>query len=180
MAGHSSSSIRPFHFKCATKNEADEVWGKLSDGGKILMPLDEYPFSERYGWCNDKYGVSWQVIFAGEREIRQRITPVLMFVRDVCGKAEEAINFYTSVFDHAKAEILARYSRNEEPDEEGTVKYATFELFGQEFGAMDSAREHDFAFNEGISFIVNCKDQEEADTSGRDLQPTVRKVCAAG
>jgi predicted 3-demethylubiquinone-9 3-methyltransferase (glyoxalase superfamily) len=103
-----------FHFKCATKNEADEVWSKLSDGGEILMPLDEYPFSERYGWCNDKYGVSWQVIFAGEREIRQRITPVLMFVGDVCGKAEQAINFYTSVFDQAKAEILTAQRQRKE------------------------------------------------------------------
>ena len=152
-----------FHVKCATKNGADELWGKLSDGGEILMPLDEYPFSERFGWCNDRYGVSWQVVFTGEREIGQMITPVFMFVGDVCGKAEEAVNFYTSVFANAKADVLARYGQGEEPETEGTVKYAAFSLFGQEFGAMDSAQAHDFGFNEAISFIVDCQDQEEVD-----------------
>src|SRR6059058_2563676 len=64
-----------FHVKCKTKGEVDAIWEKLSQGGKILMPLGAYPFSERYGWVEDKYGLSWQVIFAGEREMRQRTTP---------------------------------------------------------------------------------------------------------
>ena len=91
----------------------------------------------------------------------------------VCGKAEEAINFYTSIFKDApaaakaaggtKATVLARYGKGEEPDKEGTVKYAHFTLEGQEFGAMDSAHEHKFAFNEAISFIVHCDTQEEID-----------------
>jgi predicted 3-demethylubiquinone-9 3-methyltransferase (glyoxalase superfamily) len=152
-----------FHLKCATKNEVDELWNKLSDGGDILMPLAEYPFSERYGWCNDRYGVSWQVIFTGDIEIQQKITPVLMFVGDVCGNAEEAVNFYASVFDDANATIAARYGKGEAPDQEGTVRYAHFTLEGQEFGAMDSAQAHDFAFNEAISFLVDCKDQQEVD-----------------
>jgi predicted 3-demethylubiquinone-9 3-methyltransferase (glyoxalase superfamily) len=93
-------------------------------------------------------------------------------VGDVCGKTEEAINFYASVFrsapDGAKtgetgADVLARYGMGEEPDKEGTVRYAQFSLLGQEFAAMDSAREHKFAFNEAISFIVPCDTQEEID-----------------
>jgi predicted 3-demethylubiquinone-9 3-methyltransferase (glyoxalase superfamily) len=95
-----------------------------------------------------------------------------MFVANVCDKAEEAINFYVSVFKSAadgmrtgqtKAEILARYGKGEEPDKEGAVRYARFSLLGQEFGAMDSAHEHNFAFNEAISFIVPCDTQEEID-----------------
>jgi len=73
------------------------------------------------------------------------------------------VNYYTSVFKNASAEVLARYGKGEEPDREGSVKYATFELSGSEFGAMDSAREHNFAFNEAISFIVSCEDQAEID-----------------
>jgi predicted 3-demethylubiquinone-9 3-methyltransferase (glyoxalase superfamily) len=162
-----------FHLKCRTKGEVDAMWERLSEGGKILMPLDAYPFSERYGWLEDRYGLSWQVIFAGERQATERITPALMFVGKVCGKAEEAVNFYASVFkdspDRAKAAvgtkvaILARYGKGEEPDKEGTVKYASFTLLGQEFGAMDSAWEHEFAFNEAISFVVPCETQEEID-----------------
>ena len=86
-------------------------------------------------------------------------------------KAEEAINFYASVFKNApdgkagetKAEVLARYGKGENPDREGSVRYAHFSLLGQEFGAMDSAREHKFAFNEAISFIVPCDTQQEID-----------------
>jgi len=161
-----------FHIRCGAKEEVDAIWEQLSPGGKVLMPLDSYPFSERYGWLEDKYGLSWQVISAGGSAIDQKFTPVLMFVGDVCGKTEEAINFYVSVFNNApdgakaggtKADVLARYGKGEEPDKEGTVRYAHFSLLGQEFGAMDSAREHKFAFNEAISFIVPCNTQEEID-----------------
>jgi predicted 3-demethylubiquinone-9 3-methyltransferase (glyoxalase superfamily) len=129
----------------------------------VLMELGEYPFSERYGWVQDRYSLSWQVIYVGESEIQQRIIPVLMFVGRVCGKAEEAASFYASVFRNAKVDILARYGKGEEPDREGTVKYAAYRLLGQEFGAMDSAREHPFTFNEAISFMVYCDTQEEID-----------------
>jgi predicted 3-demethylubiquinone-9 3-methyltransferase (glyoxalase superfamily) len=54
-----------FHVKCGTKDEVDAMWEKLSQGGKILLPLGAYPFSERYGWLEDKYRLSWQLIFAG-------------------------------------------------------------------------------------------------------------------
>ena len=161
-----------FHIKCSTKEEVDAVWNQLSPGGKVLMPLDTYPFSERYGWLEDKYGVSWQVIYAGGSSIHQKFTPILMFVGNVCGKSEEAIEFYVSVFANApgglqagetKAAVLSRYGKGEEPDKEGTVRYAHFSLLGQDFGAMDSARDHKFAFNEAISFIVPCNTQEEID-----------------
>lgn len=161
-----------FHVKCSKKEEVDAIWERLSLGGKVHMPLGAYPFSERYGWLEDKYGLSWQVIYAGDGPLSQKLTPVLMFVGNVCGKAEEAINFYVSVLKNApdvaspgetKAGFLARYGKGEEPDQEGTVRYAHFSLLGQEFGAMDSAHGHKFAFNEAISFIVPCHTQEEID-----------------
>lgn len=151
-----------FHVKCKTVEEVEAVWEKLCSGGTVLMEVGEYPFSKRYGWIQDKYGVSWQVIYA-EGDFKQRITPALMFTKDVAGEAEDAINFYASVFPDATTQVFARYAKDEEPDQEGTVKYATFTLDGQEFGAMDSAGRHDFTFNEAVSLIVNCKDQEEID-----------------
>jgi len=86
-----------------------------------------------------------------------------MFVGSVCGKAEQAVNFWTSVFREAKVDAILRFGKGEEPDKEGTLKYAAFSLLGQEFGAMDSAYEHSFAFNEAISFILHCDTQEEID-----------------
>jgi predicted 3-demethylubiquinone-9 3-methyltransferase (glyoxalase superfamily) len=152
-----------FHVKCTTFDEVNTLWAKLSEGGKILMQLGSYPFSERYGWTEDRYGLSWQLILAGGNEIKQKITPALMFVGKVCGKTEEALDFYTSVFKDPPPRILSRYGKGEEPDREGTTRYAQFTLLGQEFGAMDSARQHDFAFNEAISFMVPCDTQEEVD-----------------
>ena len=152
-----------FHVKCRSKDEVDALWKKLSERGTVLMELGEYPWSEKYGWVQDRYGLSWQVIFVGESEIKQKTTPALMFVADVCGKAEEAVNFYTSVFHNAKVENIVRYGKGEEPDKEGTVKYTDFTLEGQEFGAMDSAHEHLFSFNEAISFMVYCDTQQEID-----------------
>jgi predicted 3-demethylubiquinone-9 3-methyltransferase (glyoxalase superfamily) len=152
-----------FLISCTTKEEVDTLWARLSHGGSALMPLDSYPFSERYGWTEDRYGLSWQIMLAGEEQTRQRITPTLMFVGGVCGKAEEAINLYTSVFPNSEVGPILRYGKGEEPDEEGTLKYASFLLDGHGFAAMDSARDHDFGFNEAISFLVSCETQEEID-----------------
>jgi predicted 3-demethylubiquinone-9 3-methyltransferase (glyoxalase superfamily) len=142
----------------------DVLWGKLSQGGTVLMPLDKYPFSERYGWIQDKYGLSWQLTLSNpEGEERPFIVPSLMFVGNVSGKAEEAINFYLTVFNDSKRGIIERYPKGMEPDKEGTVMFADFVLENQWFTAMDSAREHHYAFNEAISLMVFCDTQEEID-----------------
>ncbi|MGE5222380.1 MAG: VOC family protein, partial [Omnitrophica WOR_2 bacterium] len=129
----------------------------------VLMELGAYPFSERYGWLQDRYGLSWQIIYSGEGRAPQKIIPAIMFVGGVCGRAEEAMKFWTSLFPQSKVNTVQHYGKGEEPDQEGTLKYGSFSLFGQEFGAMDSAYPHQFAFNEAISFIVRCDTQQEID-----------------
>lgn len=152
-----------FLVRCASREEVDEYWRRLSPGGTALMPLDSYPFSERYGWTADRYGLSWQLMYVGDRDIQQRIVPTLMFVGEVCGRAEEAIAFYRSVFPDSALGAVLRYAEGEEPDGEGTIKHATFTLAGRELAAMDSARDHRFGFNEAISLMVPCDAQEEID-----------------
>ena len=152
-----------FLVACKTKEEVDALWGQLSKGGSALMELGKYPFSERYGWVQDRYGLSWQLMFTGGREVRQKIIPTMMFVGKQSGKAEEAINTYASLFRKAKVGDILRYGKGEEPDKEGTIKHAAFTLEGQEFAAMDSARPHNFTFNEAISFMVHCDTQKEID-----------------
>ncbi len=122
-----------------------------------------YPFSERYGWVQDKYGLSWQIMFVRDREVKQKITPTLMFVGKQCGKAEEAVNLYTTVFHNSAIDHTMRYGKGEEADKEGTVRHAGFTLEGQQFAAMDSAREHNFTFNEAISLMIECRTQKEID-----------------
>ena len=146
---------------CGAGKEVDDLFAGLSNGGEILMPLQKYPFSDKYAWIHDRYGLSWQ-LFLG-RPHGQKIAPSLMFVGEQGGKAEEAVRFYTALFEDAGVDDLTRYGKGEAPDIEGTVKYASFRLAGQRFTAMDSNQEHDFNFNEAVSFVVDCKDQKEVD-----------------
>jgi len=151
-----------FHVKFKTVEEVDAVYERLSDGGFVMMPLSEYPFSKRYSWVQDKFGVSWQ-IFLAEGEVEQLVTPAFLFTQDGAGKTEEAINYYATVFPDSQAQVLARYFAGEEPDKEGTVRFSHLVLAGQEFVALDSAHAHAFKFNEAVSLIVNCEDQAEID-----------------
>lgn len=148
----------------AARESLDEAWSKLSEGGKALMPLDAYPFSKRYGWIQDKYGVSWQLMLnepAGEP--RPSVMPSLMFTGDKAGKAEEAISFYLSAFPKSQPGTLHRYPAGMQPDKEGTIMFGDFKLEDKWIAAMDSAHEHGFDFNESISFMIACDNQAEID-----------------
>lgn len=145
-------------------SKIDAVWAKLSEGGKILMPLQEYPFSKKYGWCADKYGFTWQLILTNpDGEKRPPIIPSLLFVNEKCGKAEEAVGFYLSVFKNAKLGTMAKYTETSPAGKEGTVMFSDFMLENQWFSAMDGAGEHAFDFSEALSIIVNCENQAEID-----------------
>lgn len=140
------------------------MWEKLIDGGTIRMPFGAYPFSSSYGWVEDKYGVSWQLILTNPKgEPRPSLMPAFLFVGDVCGKAKEATDFYMSVFKDSRRGALALYPAGMSPDKEGTTMFTDFSLSHQWFVAMDSAAAHNFSFTEGISFIVRCQTQEEID-----------------
>jgi predicted 3-demethylubiquinone-9 3-methyltransferase (glyoxalase superfamily) len=91
----------------------------------------------------------------GER-LMQKITPFLWFD----GQAEEAMNFYTSVFKNSKIGRVTRYGAAG-PGPKGTVMSATFQLDGQEFMALNGGPQ--FKFTEAISLFVNCETQEEVD-----------------
>jgi predicted 3-demethylubiquinone-9 3-methyltransferase (glyoxalase superfamily) len=126
------------------------------------MPLDSYPFSKRYGWCNDRFGLSWQIMHS-ERAVTQKIVPSFLFVREVCGKAEEAVRLYTSIFDNSEVGEFMRYGPGAEPEDPNHVQHVEFTVEGYRFAAMDSGLDHRFGFNEAVSIIVNCDTQEEID-----------------
>lgn len=152
-----------FLVACETRGEVDALWKELSRGGSSLMELGEYPFSKWYGWTQDRFGLSWQLMLTDGPVVGQKITPTLMFVGKVVGKAEEAIHTYVSIFHNSAVGGISRYGKGEEPDKEGTVRHAAFTLEGQGFAAMDSALTHDFTFTEAVSFMVNCDTQKEVD-----------------
>jgi predicted 3-demethylubiquinone-9 3-methyltransferase (glyoxalase superfamily) len=147
------------------KEDLDALWEALSEGGTALMPLQEYPFSKHYGWVQDKYGLSWQLMLTNpEGEDRPFIIPELLYVTDSSKVAEEATDFYLSVFKDAKRGTIAHYPAGMEPNKDGSIMFTDFTLEGQWFAAMDgSSQMHKFAFNEAISLIVKCENQEEID-----------------
>jgi predicted 3-demethylubiquinone-9 3-methyltransferase (glyoxalase superfamily) len=151
-----------FTVNCVSNEELDHLWQSLSDGGQVLMELGTYPFSEYYGWVNDKFGVSWQLIVQSEPQAN-KIIPSLMYTQGQAGKAEEAINFYTSVFPDSHIGTVTHYGAGMEPDTEAMVAHADFTVMGQSLIAQESAREHMFAFNEGVSLQVTFDTQEEID-----------------
>ena len=98
----------------------------------------------------------------------QKITPFLWFD----GNAEEAVNFYVSIFKDAKILNLSRYGEAG-PGPKGTVMSATFQLQGQEFIALNGGPQ--FKFTPAISFFVHCQTQEEVDELWEKLSAGGRK-----
>jgi predicted 3-demethylubiquinone-9 3-methyltransferase (glyoxalase superfamily) len=149
---------------CETDEETDSLWQKLSAGGMVMMALDKYDWSEKYGFLADKYGLCWQISKGKLSDTNgQKLTPSLLFVGDQAGRAEEALNLYTSIFDNSTIRGILKNGPGEQ-NPEGAVKHAQFNLAGQEFMIMESfADAHDFSFNEAISFTIPCQTQAEID-----------------
>lgn len=140
----------------------DALWAALTDGGQVLMPLQEYPFSARYGWVEDRFGVSWQLT-VGSDERRPPIMPTLLFSGPAQNRAREAIDEYTALFPDAEVGTMVEYSEQTGPADAGAVMYADFTLAGQWFTAMDSSATESHPFTEGVSLQVECADQAEID-----------------
>jgi len=135
----------------------------LSEGGTEMMPLGEYPFSKWYGWIQDRYGLSWQLMLVDNGQMGQKITPNLLFSNEACGKAEEAVKYYTEVFEDSEIGMISKYGKGEAESSKAQVNYAAFKLCGIDFSAMDNGIDVDYSFNEAFSIIINCDDQNEID-----------------
>ncbi len=96
------------------------------------------------------------------------IKTFLMFVGDQAGKAEEAITFYTSLFDNSRILHIERYGAGES-EPAGSVRVARFTLNGVEFMAMDSALNHQFTFTPSVSLFVECAQLEEVESTYQAL-----------
>ena len=148
---------------CNSASEVNTKWKSLSEGGTELMPLGEYPFSKRYSWVQDRYGLSWQLMLTDGGQSVPKITYNLLFSNESCGKAEEAVMYYNEVFDNSEIGIISRYKEGEAESAKAKINYAAFKLDGIAFSAMDNGFNVDYGFNEAFSLIVNCKDQKEID-----------------
>lgn len=162
-ADHRPNPSISFFNTCESAEEVDRAWAVLLEGGKVLMPIDSYPWSGKYGWIEDRYGVSWQ-LSTGSPDVQQAaaLFPSLMFTNEQNGKAEKAINFYCSLFENSSIEFISRYEVAEH-DIPGHIKFAQFKIDGYRMSAMDSSGPHQFTFDEGLSLVISCDTQEEID-----------------
>jgi len=152
-----------FLVSCESEDEVQKYWDQLMDGGTVLMDLNSYPWSKKYGWISDQYGVSWQIILR-EKTVEQKIIPTLMFVNKNNGKAMEAMEFYTKIFPNSKIEDILKYKDGAAPNENPeNVQHAHFVINDYTLTCMDSSYDHKFDFNEGYSLVVMTDDQEETD-----------------
>lgn len=146
---------------CESVEETNRVWDKLFEGGKELMAIGKYPWSERYGWLQDKFGISWQVSTAFEDSKGYKVTPCMLFTGKAFGRAEEAIHLYQSLFKESSLANIHYYPKGDA--NEGKVTFSEFKLSGYDLIAMDGPGEHKFEFNEGVSIVVECQTQQEID-----------------
>lgn len=145
-----------------TVEETNEKWNKLMEGGKALIPIDKQPWSERYGWLQDKFGVTWQLSVVNNAGDKPQTRPAMLFSGNNFGRAEEAVKLYTSVFDDSTVDLMMHYPK-EDTANAGKVMYSEFKMNGYDMIAMDGPGTHDYTFNEGVSLVVNCETQKEID-----------------
>lgn len=146
---------------CDSKDEVEDYYQKLSENGKVMMELDSYPWSEKYAWVEDQFGISWQLYYSIEH-FSQKFSPVMMFTGKNNGKCKEALGYYTSVFPNSKIEGVMEYPPGQ-GESEGNIGHSQFIIDGYTMMAMDSSHQHNFNFSEGTSMVVMTDDQEETD-----------------
>lgn len=179
--GPSSKPNAAISFMVTTEapEETELYWNKLIEGGKIFMPLDSYPWSEKYGWVEDKYGVSWQLYTGKKNDIGQKFSPSFMFTGTNTGKAAAAVHFYTSLFPFSGLEGIMEYVEGD-GDIPGLVKHAQFKINDFIMTAMDSSADHRVAFTDAMSLVVNCDTQAEIDQYWEALSANGGQEVACG
>lgn len=147
---------------CTDDAEIEKYWNRLTEGGMVMMPLDKYPWAEKYGWVKDKYGMTWQLMIDDLSQVSQKINTAFLFSNKQFGKAKEAIDLYISIFPNSTAHHQELYKEGE-GQPVGYLKFGHFTLNGELFAAMDGPGDHAFEFGEGLSIVVDCDTQEQID-----------------
>ena len=146
---------------CNSVAETDRIWNVLVEGGSEYIPIGSYPWSKRYGWLKDRFGMTWQISFSENVDFDLRIIPSFLFTNARFGQAGAARDFYISVFNDAATNVLVLYPEGDA--NAGKVMYSEFNINSSEFIAMDGPGDHNYTFNEAVSLVVECETQQEID-----------------
>jgi predicted 3-demethylubiquinone-9 3-methyltransferase (glyoxalase superfamily) len=136
----------------------DAAWNQLIEGGSALMPIDKYPWSERYGWLKDKFGLTWQLMLSDNN----LLLPSMLFSNTQFGNAQSAMQLYHTIFPSSGIDITELYGP-ENPDQAGKLMFGQMHVMNNPLILMDGPGDHYFQFNEAFSFVVECANQAEID-----------------
>ena len=98
-----------------------------------------------------------------------KTTTFLTFVGEQCGKAEEAINFYTSIFPNSEIKSITKYQEGEAGGTTQLIKYGVFSLNGTDYMVSESNFNHAWSFTPGVSIFIDSNSESEIETSFKEL-----------
>lgn len=141
---------------CGSDKVIERLYKVLSKGGKVLMPLNKYPWTSKYAWVQDKFGVSWQLDI-DDIKVLQKIVPYLLFTDQKYALIQDAFDHYDALFETMFLTSLPFPISAGAPL--GTHQFAQFKLNNTVFNAMINNAKHDFDFTSGNSFVIECENQ---------------------
>lgn len=145
----------------ASKDEVTRLYQALSEGGRILMPLGEYPFSPYYVWLEDRFGLSWQLSYAPDLNKPYQFDICLLFSQEQVGLAQPMLDYYKDKLPQASVGQLSYYGEGEAAVEAAKLNYAELLVAGQKLIVMDHGYGGEASFNEAFSFMVYVDSQDE-------------------
>lgn len=150
-----------FFISCESEAEMEEKWNKLKN--TVRMELAAYPFAKRYGWCEDRFGVNWQLVLGSGC---QKISPALLFSNKNFGKGGEAIAFYVSRFPDSRVNTIRKDEKST------TILHSRITLANKEFVIFEGPMDPVHDFSPAVSFVLGCDSQEEIDAVWKRLSDT--------
>ncbi|MCK3905074.1 VOC family protein [Streptococcus suis] len=145
----------------ASKDEVTRLYQALSEGGRILMPLGEYPFSPYYVWLEDRFGLSWQLSYTPDLDKPYQFDICLLFSQEQVGLAQPMLDYYKDKLPQASVGQLSYYGEGEAAVEAAKLNYAELLVAGQKLIVMDHGYGGEASFNEAFSLMVYVDSQDE-------------------
>jgi len=166
LNGASANNINPpilLTVECADVATVQQIWDTMIVDGEVMMPLDTYPWSSKYGWLKDKFGLTWQITYQynEDESHTEKLTPSLLFTNQQFGKAANAMSFYIRIFSDGNISNVVAFPN--ESEFTGNTMFAACFLQQQQLYFMDAPGNHAYTFNDAVSFVIHCNTQDEID-----------------
>lgn len=145
------------------RTELEALYQELSQGGRLLLPLDSYDFSPYYVWLEDRFGLSWQLSLDENQTTKYHLAICFLFSQEQVGLAEPFLKKYQALFQKASIEAVSYYKEGEMPNPAAKVRSGKLTIDDQSLVVMDHGYGGESCFTEAFSLIVYVDSQKESD-----------------